>query len=236
MRTCPGRVLAEYTRDGPQTGSADRFGTGCRRRRRVPRGPGFGAPLTATRLPLMPMKGTHLVARELAIPIRIRLLEERHVALVRSLQLGPADGAIAIGVEMAHHRAPARAPVRAPHRTMGWVAGPTVPPWMTGKPATHALIERSVRAVMMPSGRLSRRHGTTRARHSGRHHGRIARRHHRTALQTLGPRRLTGSAGGGAGGCTGLGPGLGGRLRPSPRRQQGTRDAQWQAQRAGWAR
>ena len=128
MRTCPGRVLAEDTRDGPQTGSADRFGTECRRKRRIPRGPGFGAPLTATRLPLMPMKGTHLVARELAIPIRIRLLEERHVALVRSLQLGPADGAIAIGIEMTDHRAPARAPVRAPHRTMGWVAGPTVPP------------------------------------------------------------------------------------------------------------
>jgi hypothetical protein len=164
------------------------------------------------------------------------------VALVRSLQLGPADDAIAIGIEMPHHRAPIRAPIRAPHRTMRRVARPTMPSWMPGKPAPHAPIEMPVRSVRMPSSRWPRRHRTTRARHTGghhgrhagRHHGRIARRHHGTALQTLWPRRLAGSARGGSG--TGLGPGLGGRLRPRPRPQQGTGDARCQAQRPGGAR
>jgi len=226
MRTCPGRVPTEYARTSPRTRLADRFGAGCRTRRRIPRGPGLGAPLTATLLPLPRMKGTHLLARELAIPIRIRLIEKRHMALVRSLQLGPADGTIAIGIEMTHDRAPAGAPVWAPHWTMGRVAGPTVPSWMAGKPATHAPINMPVGSVMLPSWRLSRRHRTTRARHTGRHtgrhsrghHGRIARRHHRTALHARWPRRLTGSAGGRGRrrrrDCTGLG----GRLRPRPRR------------------
>ena len=244
MRTRPGRVPTKYARNNPRTRSADRFGAGCRTRRRIPRGPGFGAPLIATLLPLTRMKGTHLVARELAIPIGIRLIEEREVALVRSLQLGPADRAIAIGIEMPHHRAPVWAPVLAPHRTMGWEAGPTVPPWMPGKPAPHAPIPMPVRSVMVPSWRLSGRHRTPRARHSGRHsgrhHGCIARRHHRSALPTLWPRRLADSAEGWAGGCTGSGtgfsPGLGGRLRPRPRRQQGTGDARCQAQRPGRAR